>query len=335
MATGTRWAPLVYARTLKVDFRLLAIPDGMDAVDLDWLRECIEGSTVDPDHLRDHSRVSLFRNERFCAFGVTCMAGLLSSRNAKVGNRELYLFAGYATRAPEPFSATAACAAIPSLAGLRRGAFRPFRPLYQHVNRFWQDERVTFSPEEVGEITHPWQDIPDLNRLTDEHRIDHKVLTGTSTINCSPSLVRMFPVADASRAWSDAVLANDRTTLCVGLPNSTAVMRSPFLNAGVLTLKQTRDEPREDSGQTRSTSGSTATSPEPIQTKASTPAPQADSDGSSGFSRMVGSLFRKPTPLEPMPDETSGTDGPSGTDDDGPFTRRWKQEEDPDGWIDH
>lgn len=317
------WAPLVYARTLKVDFRLLAIPQDVPASDLEWFRECVEGSTVYPDELREDSRVSLFRTPDYCAFGVTCMAGLLSSRNTRVGNRELYLFAGYVTRAPQQYSATAACAAIPSLSGVKRGAFRVFRPLYQHVNRLWNDERPALSDGELNDLRHGWQDNAELQRLTSEHMIDPRVVADAWTINRSPSVVRMFPESDVDRMWSEAVLTSEQTSLCVGLPNVTAAKRSPFLNAGVLSLKTQRDESRDDAQPQERPDENDATS--------QIEAPPEASESSGGFSRLVGSLFRKPTPLEPLPDDLSD-DSPA---DSTSFVRRWDQDEDPDGWIEH
>ena len=316
------WAPLVYARTLKVDFRLLAIPQELPAADLEWFRDCAEGSTVYPDELREGSRVSLFRTPDYCAFGVTCMAGLVSSRNTRVGNRELYLFAGYVTPAPPRNSATAACSAIPSLAGLKRGAFRAFRPLYQHVNRFWTDERAALSDGELDQFRHSWHENAELQRLASEHTIDLRVVGDASALNRSPSLLRMFPEAETDRVWSEAVLTSEQTSLCVGLPNTTAAKRSPFLNAGVLSIRNRKDEPRADTplNVQRKEDRTTAANVTPETT-----------ESSSGFSRLVGSLFRKPTPLEPLPDDLSD-DSPS---ESTPFVRRWDRDDDPDGWIEH
>ena len=55
--TQQKWAPLVYARTLYVDFRLLAVPAGATHDDLDWLRECIEGSMVYAYEIRSNVRL--------------------------------------------------------------------------------------------------------------------------------------------------------------------------------------------------------------------------------------------------------------------------------------
>lgn len=319
-----RWAPLVYARTLKVDFRLLAIPGEADAADLEWLRECVEGSTVYPDELRENSRVSLFRNDRLCAFGVTCMAGLLSGRNTKVGSRELYLFSGYVTPAPNRFSVADSCAAIPSLAGLRRGAFRAMRPLYSHVNRFWRDERLTLTENETSEIRYAWQDVPELQRLTIDHHIDPRTLPDAPLLNRSRDRVRLIPDADANVAWSESVLTGGAVSLCIGLPNATAALRSPFLNAGVLSLKETRDESRRDVSNRQDQEPSTPKPPPPAPP---TP-PEREEPG--GFSRMVGSLFRRPTPLEPLPDDLSD---PGESDESAPFTRPWDEDQDSDSWI--
>lgn len=128
------WSAIVYARTYEVDFRFIAIPERFSDDDIKDIEPYILTSTRFAEELPKQWRWSLFRNERQCVFGVTCMASDLIEAAGPVGVdwiemtcdntrvRRLYLFAGYVSNQ--------GLAIVPTFDKLDLSIFAP---LYQYV----------------------------------------------------------------------------------------------------------------------------------------------------------------------------------------------------------
>ncbi len=118
-------------------------------------------------------------------------------------------------------------------------------------------------------------------------------------------------------------------TLCLGLPNVTAALRSPIENASVHSLSSPQLVSRE-SGADVPVAGEQQAKDEPPPS----PVTQSEQSTSGGLGRLVGAFFsRQPKPrLDPLPDDLTS---PEVNRRDDQFVRRWKEEEDTDDWIDH
>ena len=284
------------------------------------------------DEIRSNVRLSLFRNDRLSAFGMTCMASALSSEHTLVGQRELYLFAGYVTPHVVDDSGRMTRPLLPDYRSLTRIPFGAFRPLYRHVNRFWHDKRSAFGGNELSEISYPPVEVPDLRRLVAEHPLDPRLLKEPCPLNRNSNLIGLFPQSAAGELWHEAALCPGPVTLCLGLPNVTAAARSPFENASVQSVSSPQLQARESATES-------CVACEKVESENDTALPSATQSGSgdshvSSLSRLVGALFgRQPKPqLDPIPEEPAKPDAASTHD---VFVRRWKQDEDTDEWIDH
>ncbi|MBW3543006.1 MAG: hypothetical protein KY476_22320 [Planctomycetes bacterium] len=256
------WAPLVFGRTLKVDFRLLAIPEGMAKADVQWLQSHINGSTVYPDDLRDGHRWSLFKNDRYCGFGLTCMAQLVSTHRVIVENRELYLFAGYVSRIdrsqwPDPPHHPP----LPILPAVDRPPFDVLRTLYEYVDFLWNDDRTMLDAEEIAtEIEKPYASVKRLDSLLETPRAVAR-RPKESLLNYNSRKLLLLPddhdnVATGNAAyWAEAVTTSKPVSLVIGLPDEWSAKKGPFLNAATASTterhsitrdgKEAEDEPAE------------------------------------------------------------------------------------------
>lgn len=229
-----QWAPLVYGRTLEVDFRLLSIPQGLDQTDLDWVKSHISSSIIYPDDLRDGHRWSIFKNERYCVFALTCMANLVSTRRVVVQNRDLYVFAGYVSKIDsELFPEPPHHPPVPTLAAVNRPPFGVFRTLYEYVDFLWEDERTIL---ERKDIEQSFGAVARLERIL-ESIYNLAAYEGNPVLNYSRSAVRLVPDQQSaqpggnSMLWNEAAISFRPVSLCIGLPDQSSAVKGSFMNA--------------------------------------------------------------------------------------------------------
>lgn len=224
--TPVLWAPLVFGRTFYVDFRLLAVPRGTSREDLDWMVAHIQGTTAAPDDLREGCRWSLFKNERLCVIGLTCMATQLDFRHVAVGGRDLYQFVGYVTRVDRRALARPYHAPLPSLRELDREPYALLLPLYEPIHRLWQDERTAYTPAEfAAEIERPFQAGP-------AFRATPPVWMGEDPVLNDDALQLLAgPMSAAEAWWWSATRYEGPISFCTGLPDRATALAGPFVNA--------------------------------------------------------------------------------------------------------
>jgi hypothetical protein len=216
----TLWSPLVYGRTLEVDFRFLAVPEDFTRDDRTWAERFIMAAIRAPEQLTKGPRWVLFKGRRHGVVGVACMAddllGLGSPDAVEIScdsqGRALYLFAGYVARLgdnPRP----GLPAYTPSL--------DIFRPLYDVVRRHWRErsfeiDRHPVVPYDRVEVLD--QATPVAAALSDVH------------LNLDDRQIALWPESDRSTLWQAAAGAMDPVSVCLGLPDSREAMASSFLN---------------------------------------------------------------------------------------------------------
>lgn len=92
------WAPVVYGRTLRADYRsnLIAVPEGFGPVEIEWVRKVADAALT-----RDSERWVVFGNDRFRVVGLACPASAVSAdRNADEFGRPIRVFLGWVCRVP-------------------------------------------------------------------------------------------------------------------------------------------------------------------------------------------------------------------------------------------
>jgi len=120
-----QFAPLVFSRTIDVDFRFLAIPEDFSYADMEWAQKYILSTLLSSYELEQNPRWSLFSNSKYHIRGLSCRASHLSERNTKDKfGRGLYLFVGYVAKNTMY---------IPMQPHV-------FQPLYQFVHDKWKDD---------------------------------------------------------------------------------------------------------------------------------------------------------------------------------------------------
>ena len=223
LVTNHAWAALVHGRTHAVDFSddLIAVPEaflrgnprgGLNEDGL-WAKKHVSGAQLSPDKL-SHQRMarwSLFKNDRYCAFGVTCMASDVSADMTHDRyNREIYVFLGYVSRIDrDQYPAPPHHPPIPALGYLRESGYPLMQPLYQYIRDRFYDEYASSPPP-----------TPTVLRecLPREFPSDSS-LSLNFDMNRDQNLVDLWPMSADSRLWATAALAPFSVSLCLGLAN--------------------------------------------------------------------------------------------------------------------
>ncbi|MDA1014418.1 MAG: hypothetical protein O3A00_08205 [Planctomycetota bacterium] len=223
------WAPLVYGRTLNVDFRLLAIPEETSREDIDWFQRMVNGAIIYPDALRTGHRWAVFKNERYCAFGLVCMAALVSAKRVVVQTRDLYLFAGYVARIdPTLYPDPPHHPRIPPLGIVDQPPFTVFRTLWDYVDFLWDDTR-TSSEELLSDTQKPFRPVPQLEGLLS----NSPIVESSSALNRTPGKCAVHSEANESLLWSEAIQSTIPTSLCLRMPDRLSARSAPFENVTI------------------------------------------------------------------------------------------------------
>ena len=218
------WAPLVHARTLRVDFRFVAAPDDFDGRALDWAREHVLATTARPEALTrapDRPRWSVFRDDRHLVAGITCAAEALSGeRNRDERGRPLYGFFGYVARLGDPSRGRPI--ALP--------ARRPevFAPLYRYVDGAWEVKPY----REHGTRPEPYGWRPEL--------VAHRPPAGGVALHSDPASLLLWPEAAAGALWSSFEHGREATSALIGASAIGQVVGGPFCNATVTGQEERR-----------------------------------------------------------------------------------------------
>lgn len=221
----SEWAPLIYARTYSVDYRLIVIPADFDPQDARWARKYILGTfetflTEGPD---DPLRWSVFK-DRYCVVGMTCMAYQLKTDKFQdeAGRRGLQVFLGYVSNRK-----SSALSMLPLMEK------RLFEPLYKLVEDHWNDQAWQQDNPQRSGYSHslPGGDFPDTRgwRLNTE---EQKTLTRPVTFN------------DLLWAIASAQVKEPRAfSLCLNISRQSRAQEGPFLNTSTFDFPRAVDKP--------------------------------------------------------------------------------------------
>ena len=234
----SKWAAIVYSRTYEVDFRFIVLPKAFTEKDKKWAEKYILGTTRLPEKLLEQPRWSLFKNERYCIVGVTCMLREIitndsdentSERTQDNGKRPVYGFFGYVTELTKDSDVE-----IPSM------NLELFTELSKYVVDKWYVK--SFDPA---------------SRIADEsqYKIDFKATdiafreVNYFALNHSDKRINLYPNSNAKDLWFEASQSPYPISLCLGIAREKDAIDGPFLNATALDVievctKDKQNEPR-------------------------------------------------------------------------------------------
>jgi hypothetical protein len=234
----TGWAPVVHARTYRVDFRphLLVVPDWFTDDDITAVREYIRASTRSAERLPDAPRWLLMKTGRFQVAGVTCMAGSVSADmthdrpdpGSGGSGRPLYVFLGWATRD---------LAADPPPMDLD-----VYKQLYQFVRNRWDNAPPDDAADTVGPLVERFPNLPH----------DPKIAQLTPDPEAHSSYnhaLSVWPDSRRATLWASIARHRGPVSLCIGMARSRDAEESPLGNITVagsdesVTLDRTPKQP--------------------------------------------------------------------------------------------
>ncbi len=227
-----KWAAIVYGRSYYLDFRLIAIPRDFTAEDISWALAYILPTTRAASKLASHPRWSLFKNERYCIVGVTCMVRDLIGQADKnsdnnltkdVQGRPLYIFVGYGT----PLARQKSLVRFPPYGGRHLGTFQP---LYQYVRQQWKVK--DYDTNEKKPILTDYQHLAAAIEQS-SHNLDRHMARSLNSQSKNPTKIFLWQDTEESRRklWTTVARCGQPNSLCLGLTSKQDSLRSPFLNA--------------------------------------------------------------------------------------------------------
>ena len=232
------WAKIVYGRSYHLDFRFITIPTDFAKEDLAWAAEHILATTRQARNLVNLPRWSLFKNDRHCVIGVTCMVRDLLGQLGEDGvevmakddlGRPLYLFVGYVTRLGKNKSLSS----FPAYTGQHLTAFKP---LYQQLEKVWlvkdyeaNSRHPLLSEYEAlkptVELISTEANVEQLIKLNNQHKSPQKIFLWSNSTDRNNQL------------WIAAAKCSVATSVCLDIKDK-SIANSPFLNQSVTQLEQ-------------------------------------------------------------------------------------------------
>jgi hypothetical protein len=231
------WLPIIYSRTYKVDFHMLAMPDFFtDENQKNWLIKHIKGTLINPGDFAytDSIRWSLFRNNDFCVMGTSCLvSNLLKTdldENSKFfrlkGGGNPYAFVGCAFSKMEQKQEQ-----LPSFIELKDSIL--FADIYlNHMRKFWEkSSESTFITREDDKI-----DMFTYSSLSQKHQPEDFEINQSRETDCC-----VFTDDDDQKKERLLFLVSQSkypNSICFGLPSLQYARKTPFLNATARGINQ-------------------------------------------------------------------------------------------------
>lgn len=253
-----RWAPIIYARTLEVDFRFIVVPAFFTQDWTDhWVLEHVTSTMRNAEKLVNGPRWSLFQNDICRVLGVTCqvheLVGEQDPMTRDEHGRTLYAFVGIASLRKQ----TESFLAVPLYSTKLTPSRAPIAGLYELVRPHWSDTHQ-LPPERLPpslelHVTNWWRrrTYGGWMRPRVRARIKRSLRVGSRRVmnmqprwspvlNEDPGQLALWQDSQNMRAilWQVASVHNKPISLCLGLATRRDAQRSPFMNATVFSLTE-------------------------------------------------------------------------------------------------
>ncbi|MEL6494120.1 MAG: hypothetical protein AAFQ41_03225 [Cyanobacteria bacterium J06623_7] len=216
---SNRWAAIVYGRTYHLDFRFITVPHDFTPPDLNWAASHIVATTQGARNLAASPRWSLFKSDRFCVVGTTCMIKELLGQTVKDDRgRPLYAFFGYAT----PLDSGLSLDNLPPYSD----CLADFQPLYGEIERVWSVknyESNSTKPALSQYASVKFSDAAIAQPLS--------VATQLNLPNQHPEQIYLWPnqLEKNKRLWQASAHCPQTVAVCLNIKGKPLV-NSPFLN---------------------------------------------------------------------------------------------------------
>lgn len=241
---NNQWSSIIFSRTYEVDFRLISIPEDFKEREKKWALDYIYATMTYPKELQGNPIYSIFKNNKYCVVGITCMIKDLIQNshyeNLEVGTRdkpsggegrEVYGFFGYVTKknSEEEFP-------IIPLYGNDNKEF--FRQLYEDLEKRWF---VKVFQKEAKESIVSSYEVKDYSFTTINSRINEYF-----SLNQDNNQIRLWSEKNSKEVWMATAqeISNypeKSISLCLGIVRKKDAIKSPFFNATVYEVKQRED----------------------------------------------------------------------------------------------
>ena len=233
----SKWAGIVYGRSYHLDFRLIAIPEDFTSDETNWALEYIIPTTRAASKLSLHPRWSLFKNEYYCTFGVTCMVRDLIDRDRENGEknltkdaqgRPLYIFVGYVTKINTRKYAI-------NFPAYKDTNLEIFQPLYQYVKNQWLVKDSGVNRKKT--ILTNYQKLS-FTKIKPRKDSDPHLAEQLNCQDKHPSKISLWQnfAQWESKLWTTAAICKKPTSLCLGSASPQHLLKSPFLNGTVANI---------------------------------------------------------------------------------------------------
>jgi hypothetical protein len=203
---NAKWAPIVYARTLDIDYRWIVVPDDFSDDEIRWAEAHVHAATRVPDRFRQEIRWVAVRGNCHFLVGVNCAASLFSENSRDRFGRSLDLFAGFVSVAKGPDTPLAQVS--------------NFSSLYNFVERRWEDRVLGDSQRETYNLS------PDLLSVRCED----------PGWNVSTEKVAFWPAAQNETLWAALGNLPECSSCCLNFPAIRNFEQMVFLNLSILDL---------------------------------------------------------------------------------------------------
>jgi hypothetical protein len=250
----SKWAAIVYGRTYEVDFRLMAMPEDFTEEDKQWVLQYILGTTRLPEKLPGQPRWSLFKNDRYCVVGVTCMVRELMSNPIEKKSEDMTQDIKSIDN-PVDEKSEDTTQDIESIANSIDEKPKDItkdiknRPLYVfagYVTKLTQELPVISPSLNLELFNNPYQYVAskwfvkpyDRDKETIEktkyevelEQSEIAINTDNLKLNCNDREIKLWSNSASKALWLKAARYSCPISLCIGLAGEREAIDSPFLN---------------------------------------------------------------------------------------------------------
>ena len=219
------WAAIVYGRTYHLDFRFITVPQDFALEDLNWASTHIIATTGQARNLAGSPRWSLFKNDRYCVMGVTCMIKDLIGHTVKDDwGRPLYAFVGYVTQ----LTPDKKIDRLPPYSD----CLDNFKTLYQEIERVWSVK--DYDSDSRKPALSQYYPI-DFAKASERSLLT----TGLSTADNNANKIYLWSnnVEQNNQLWQASAQSLVPVATCLNIKGK-PLTNSPFLNQSNHQIKQ-------------------------------------------------------------------------------------------------
>ena len=218
------WATIVYGRTYHLDFRFITIPHDFSASDLAWASQHIVATTQQAWNLAGSPRWSLFKNNSYCVFGVTCtVKDLIGSAAKDDRGRPLYVFVGYVAHSHSPLS-------IPPY---EAQCLDNFKILYQAVEQVWSVKNYDREGRRPTQSHYEAIKFHNLATAATEEALPQL----QPAMQTQQLYLWQSEVQHNKLLWLASIAASEPVATCLNISGKLP-LKSPFLNQSCDRVKQ-------------------------------------------------------------------------------------------------